>query len=264
MRFRLLALDLDNTFVHSLSGAVHPCDVSAIMDCARKGIEVVLISSRPPRCMRPYWLMLGLKTHGIGYNGGVVWNFSKNLPLMGWYIQQEKLSCALEIIKKKRDTFVWLESEDKWITERLDAMPVQVHLSRGGDPTAVGDVKAWIDRPINKIIVYGDNRLSIIEPIQKIGLSVMCHSYPGIVEVRPRNVSKGAALSRICQLLDVRSENIVCIGDDLSDLPMFAIAGLSIAMGNASNAVKKTADTITLPIEHQGVSAALHRFILSR
>ncbi len=47
-----------------------------------------------------------------------------------------------------------------------------------------------------------------------------------------------------------------------NDVPMFRKSGFSIAMGNASNAVKAQADAVTDSNEDEGFAKAVRRFIL--
>lgn len=56
--------------------------------------------------------------------------------------------------------------------------------------------------------------------------------------------------------------NVAVLGDERNDLPMFARAGLSIAMGQGPDAVRTAADLITLTNEKDGVAHAIDDFIL--
>ena len=49
-----------------------------------------------------------------------------------------------------------------------------------------------------------------------------------------------------------------------NDLPMFAVAGHKIAMGNGIDELKHDADVVTDDNEHAGWAAAVGRFILPR
>jgi len=49
-----------------------------------------------------------------------------------------------------------------------------------------------------------------------------------------------------------------------NDVAMFRQSGCSIAMGNASAAVKRLADSVTLSNEEDGFAAAVERLILAR
>ncbi len=61
---------------------------------------------------------------------------------------------------------------------------------------------------------------------------------------------------------DIPLAAIATIGDMPNDVPMFRKSGFSIAMGNASNAVKAQADAVTDSNEDEGFAKAVRRFIL--
>jgi hydroxymethylpyrimidine pyrophosphatase-like HAD family hydrolase len=54
------------------------------------------------------------------------------------------------------------------------------------------------------------------------------------------------------------------IGDADNDLPMFERAGLAIAMGQATDAVKSKAAFVTDSNADDGVASAIERFVLPR
>jgi phosphoglycolate phosphatase (TIGR01487 family) len=54
--------------------------------------------------------------------------------------------------------------------------------------------------------------------------------------------NKGRGLREAVKMLDIQPENVVAIGDNFNDLDMFAVAGYSIAVGNAPQAVKDQVD----------------------
>ena len=78
----------------------------------------------------------------------------------------------------------------------------------------------------------------------------------------PAHISKGTGLHDLAQRLGISRENIMAVGDQLNDLPMLAYAGISVAMGNAVQAVKDTAIHVTASNLEHGVAAAIHRFCL--
>ena len=62
--------------------------------------------------------------------------------------------------------------------------------------------------------------------------------------------------------MKVPIEEIATIGDQPNDVLMFKKSGLSIAMGNASDEVKKQADVTTDSYNDEGFAKAMERFIL--
>jgi len=62
--------------------------------------------------------------------------------------------------------------------------------------------------------------------------------------------------------LDIPPEEIATIGDMPNDVLMFHKSGVSIAMGNASDAVKAQAGLVTDSNENEGFAKAVRKFIL--
>ena len=57
------------------------------------------------------------------------------------------------------------------------------------------------------------------------------------MEINPKGVSKGNALKYIANHLDISLKDTLAIGDNLNDLSMLEIAGLSGAPANARDAI---------------------------
>ena len=64
------------------------------------------------------------------------------------------------------------------------------------------------------------------------------------------------------RFLDIPLEEIAVIGDMPNDVLMFGVAGLSIAMGNASLEVQRAARHVTSSNEEEGFANAVDAFIL--
>lgn len=80
---------------------------------------------------------------------------------------------------------------------------------------------------------------------------------PTLLEFLHPGVSKGAALGQIARTLAVPREQVIAFGDSHNDLTMFGVAGLRVAMGNASDEVKAGADRIAPPNDRDGVAVVL-------
>ena len=74
--------------------------------------------------------------------------------------------------------------------------------------------------------------------------------------------SKGNAIEKLCQYLNIDLKDVISIGDDFNDLSMFEKVGLSVAMKNANEIVREKADEITLSNEDNGVAVFLEEIIL--
>ena len=67
----------------------------------------------------------------------------------------------------------------------------------------------------------------------------------------------------LAQLLGVPLAEIAVIGDGGNDVAMFERGGFGIAMGNASDGVKRAADAVTTGNNENGVAHAIRNIILN-
>ena len=102
-----------------------------------------------------------------------------------------------------------------------------------------------------------------MEPWAKGKIS-MFYSSPHYLEHVPEHVSKGHAVKKLCELLQIPLANTVAAGDQENDISMIEAAAVGAAMKNATDAVKARADYITEnDCNHSGVAEILGKFILA-
>ena len=68
------------------------------------------------------------------------------------------------------------------------------------------------------------------------------------------NATKINSLKVIANYFNVSKENIISFGDDYSDIEIFENSGISVAMGNAIQELKKIATYVTDDNNHNGIS----------
>jgi hydroxymethylpyrimidine pyrophosphatase-like HAD family hydrolase len=85
----------------------------------------------------------------------------------------------------------------------------------------------------------------------------LTHDGEVLLTVTAPSIEKGTGLTALCAELGIAPEEAVVFGDSDVDLPMFEIAGLSVAMGNAEPAVKARAGFQAPHAAEDGVAAAI-------
>ena len=63
------------------------------------------------------------------------------------------------------------------------------------------------------------------------------------------------------EILKIKKEETIAIGDDVNDLSMFEQVGYKVAVDNAIDIVKEKADEITLSNDEDGVAAFLNKLL---
>jgi Cof subfamily protein (haloacid dehalogenase superfamily) len=77
------------------------------------------------------------------------------------------------------------------------------------------------------------------------------------IEIMPRGANKADALRFMAERMGVPMEQVMAIGDNYNDIEMIKAAGRGIAMANAVDKLKETADEVTLSNDEDGVALAI-------
>ena len=70
-------------------------------------------------------------------------------------------------------------------------------------------------------------------------------------------MNKGTFVQTMARRLAISTDAVATIGDMHNDVAMFEVSGLSFAMGNASDEVKKHAKRVTYSNEEDGFARAM-------
>jgi hydroxymethylpyrimidine pyrophosphatase-like HAD family hydrolase len=81
------------------------------------------------------------------------------------------------------------------------------------------------------------------------------------LDVTPPGHDKGTFVTALAKRLGVPLDAVATIGDMHNDVAMFKVSGLSIAMGNASDEVKRFANRITTSNEDDGFANAMEQIL---
>jgi 3-deoxy-D-manno-octulosonate 8-phosphate phosphatase (KDO 8-P phosphatase) len=98
------------------------------------------------------------------------------------------------------------------------------------------------DAGIQVGIVTGRSSNAVRHRCENLGIDLL---FDGITD-------KSSVLQEICDRTKIRAADIAFVGDDLVDLPLFACVGVSIAVGDAHEVVRKRADWVTEAVGGSG------------
>lgn len=135
--------------------------------------------------------------------------------------------------------------------------------------TLVDDLPDFIakrKRPLEKInipYVPQEVRGELAEKIIAMGEFAVTSSGNQNLEINAIQANKGDGLSHLCSLFAISPSQVMAFGDSDNDRAMLEYAGVSIAMGNASEEIRRTAGFVTDTNDREGVAKAIERFVLS-
>ena len=84
------------------------------------------------------------------------------------------------------------------------------------------------------------------------------------MEISTSTATKGNALHFFAERMGIDVSQTMAFGDSQNDISMICAAGIGVAMGNATEDVKETADYVTRTNEENGVAYALEELVLKK
>ena len=266
MPIRLVISDIDGTFVRSdktLSDQV----VAAARRVISAGARMTLISARPPSGIGWIAKRVGLDCALGAFNGGTIFR-ADGTVIVAHRVAPEVAKMTLDLIDKPCVT-PWLFADDKWYAKTLEGHHVPREIkSAGVDPIIVRDFGALLAR-VDKIVAVSDDHepLAAIAGIVADALgprATVSRSQPYYLDITAPRANKGDGIIALAETFSVPLDQVAVLGDQNNDLPMFAVAGLSVAMGQAPINVRLAANHVAQSNDDDGAADAINRIIMPR
>ena len=163
---------------------------------------------------------------------------------------------------------VWVYQGADWFVRDLDAP----HVARDSHavqfaPTVVESFN-FVLSGVAKIVGVSDDYDAIAAAAaaahEELGDHVsVSRSQPYYLDVTHPQANKGGVVKFLSAKYGIPTEEIATIGDMPNDVLMFALSGLSIAMGNADREVQRAARRVTTTNDEDGFANAVERFVLA-
>lgn len=267
--YKLICVDLDGTLLDSHS-RVSLRNKEAIRKALDSGINVAIVSGRP-NCftIRIMDQISGRMGH-ITFNGAYyrIANKSKTFPI------DPEVVNNIAAMAKAYQVRLYFKNKNLCLCTKSD--PGILDYDRFKEQTPIKDrmdmyynvdvVEYLKTHQMNVLKIFAwdeewDNCAKIAKILaaeKRINLFV----YDDYFELSSAQTSKGKAIVNVCKDLDIPLDEVMCIGDNFNDMPMFEVAGLSVAMANAPQQVREYCDKVTLSNDENGVAYAIEHYAL--
>lgn len=266
---KYIALDLDGTLMDSTK-RISPRTLQALHGAQDAGVCLIIASGRPCQGIAPVAEALRLGERGgyiMAYNGGEVRRADNGEVLFSHPLPTDAIAevCAwgkrlgLPLIAHRDGHIVTSAPDDAHVVRNaaINGMPIE------GVGELAEAVAAMPTAPIKFLMVGDAGRLENAEVRLRqafAGRLEICRSTPNFMEIVAKGVDKAAALQRIMERHGDTAAALMAFGDGDNDLTMVRYAGMGIAMGNATAALKEAAQFVTLDNDTDGIAHALAHF----
>jgi Cof subfamily protein (haloacid dehalogenase superfamily) len=263
----LVIADVDGTLV-TQDKVLTQRATEAVAKLRAANIKFAITSGRPPRGMAMLIDPLKIDEPIAAFNGGVLIRPDLKTVVSQNFLPPDIVSQVVKLIQAHK-LDVWLYTDKDWFVRDINAP----HVAREQwtvkfAPVVSTDMAKLTDR-VAKVVGVGDD----LEAVKRCEKDVQeacgsnasaARSQPYYLDVTHPKANKGEVVLTLSALLSVPIKAIVTIGDMPNDVLMFKKSGISIAMGNASEEVQRSATYVTTANENEGFANAMERFILKQ
>lgn len=281
----LIASDMDGTLINS-DLAITEENRQALMHTYSLGIPFVACTGRNYREAQFILDHAGIRCPIIGLNGAILFDREGNVEHQIALANEQ----ALHLIQYAEDHQLYVEAMTaknvysssreqriKMLAEMLlimdknlarsDALERSKNSNEVKSVEYLKDLKSLITRqnqPILKISITDKRGPELLTPIARTfnnlwGPLNVTSSVPYNLEISAEKANKGDAIKRYCQDHGYHLDHVMTIGDNLNDIAMLEVAGISFAMDNAMPQTKRAAQYITGSNNESGVAQAIYK-----
>ena len=284
--YKLAAIDLDGTMLNQY-GVVTQKTKESIEKAQEKGIDIIIASGRPIDSIKTIAKEIKSNKYFISGNGAIIYDISKDEIIYENTLKKQKV---LNIIKICEENSIYynIYTEKEIIAKSLQCNVLYYHKENLNkeekDKTHISiidNIYDYIQNREEKIlkITICDSTKSVfnsivrkIKEIDDIEVLDVSHMSRKMIrqgteeipieyfytEISAKNVDKWNALLILKDKMQISTEEIIAIGDNMNDKVMIENAGLGIAMGQSTPVIKEIADKVTASNTEDGVAQALN------
>lgn len=270
MRYRLLVVDVDGTLVGA-DGEIAAGATAAVGRARAAGMRIALSTGRTPPACAAFIAALDLTGPHIFFDGALVLDPATDAPVQQRPADPAAVTEVLAFAAARGLTAELYTRTGYFVGAMTREVEEHAALQRWSpvvaDLAAVlaggGVIKAELvlSRPEAVAAVRA------FEPAVADRLRLSWATAPGLphlsfVNVVSPAVSKGQAMAVLADHLGIAVEQVVAVGDSANDLPMFAIAGLAVAMANAPEPIRRAAHLVTGRVDEGGLALLIDDHLL--
>ncbi|CQR47214.1 HMP-PP phosphatase [Paraliobacillus sp. PM-2] len=253
---KLFATDLDGTLLQNYSTILEE-DKQAIQLLHDHNVELAIATGRADNEIQEIYRQLALNGHRVSQNGSFVHNSNNHLLLEQTFpnhisqalfhaieenginylistAEQTLLKEKTPFFKKYEDVFFFPLVEHREFDTEIGNSIIPSKFMIVGETHEITTVQKQLDQQFN-------------------GEVESYLSDPGCVDIVPKGINKGNALTQLLETIEIKPEEIAVIGDSFNDISMLQMTPHSYAISTADPEVKQHAAHIVDHV-HQAVS----------
>ncbi|BAN25257.1 Cof-type HAD-IIB family hydrolase [Caballeronia insecticola] len=267
-RVELVVTDCDGTLLYTDKTLGEPAK-DAVRRLHEAGVRFTAASSRPGKGMRHIVEALQVDMPYASYNGGSMVRPGTWEVLSSHKLPRDVVQTSLDALAAA-NVDAWVFIDDAWYLTNPDATYVPLETRTVGyEGVRVARFDDIDLDSVDKIVgsTPDTERLARVESdLQKQleGRGHAARSQTYYLDVTNLDANKGTAVRELARIANVPLERVAVLGDMGNDVAMFEIAGVSIAMGQASETVQRRASLVSNSNDDDGFALGIDAILAAR
>ena len=260
MKYKLLCIDVDGTLACD-DKSISRQNIEALKKADKAGIRIAIASGRTPNSLNEIFKQIAyLEDDGKA--------------ILKHTLTKEQLEKAYQVIVENK-TYAAFSTPQFSIRNNDVSNSWKKQIEKGSLKADFIIAKDQEDYQ-NLVFEYAQDivKISILErdkgkyqkvrkELEELDLYAVAMSDIDYVDVTDKQVTKGSAVKELAKYLSIDVNEVICIGDNENDLEMLEVAGLAVAMKNATKTIREKADVISdFDNNHYGVADVIEKYIL--
>ncbi len=277
MDIKLIATDLDGTFLNSNHVTIPQENIVAFKKAHEMGIKVAIASGRTKILTDYLTEQLPFLDYLITSNGACVYDLNKDKAVCSTLIDYRQSVEIFSILDEYNllyeiyfDGDCYMNSNSYSMFTPQNVAP-HIYSLLNNYIKEVPDLAILLNgkgmEKLNILSLTAKQRKEIEEKVSRLGDFSFASSFPidecrdGNLEITHKNSNKGYAVKSLAEALMLTAENVMTFGDGENDCSMLKFAGMSFAMANGSDYAKQSAKFIAESNDNCGVARAINKYV---
>ncbi len=243
--YKIAFIDLDGTLLNS-QHQISDYDKEIVMQAAQK-IKIVFASARGFYRIEDYIKQIGTLTpdnYTLAFNGSLLTNNTQELKLIDNSITSDNLDALLQ----------WLYQQK----------PAEIYAYHYNGSNLLQPNQKVSDSIYKVVVLETPENVQMLRSIMPDYIKdnfEITSSEPIRIEFVQKGRTKRQAILTLLEHLNITPEEMIAIGDGENDISMLQLAGTGVAMDNAPEIVKLSANMTTASFNDSGVGKALKKLL---
>lgn len=263
---KAIALDLDGTLLNS-EKEISVENREILKSLSEKGVEILIVTGRPYPTTKKIAQTLDFPVTIICYNGARVIDLKTDKVLFEELLSENDVSKIIDFCKENKKDLNLFQN-DIWYVEDLESFGTQYYKKNSKLEPVLKSFESFKDFKMLKTIIIDENeKLNLVEKKLREILHdsvYFTYSQDKYLEILNKLVNKGETLRGVLKEKGIEMSECIAFGDAQNDIEMLSAVGIGVAMGNAHESLKQSADYITDTNDNNGVAKFLKTILIKK